>query len=202
MGYPESNFTSLHQPGGLKVNWPVGRTSYRSTVMAQLSKFKFWIPAGTKDVSVLFHVGQGQLLENWYIARLGKPPDAIEFKASAVTGGFKLAALSAKDCFGVGTGGYVQVVADTQPNVTTGQWLYVHVVKCQGGIQDIQGRIMVDAAKYKAWYSTAKWLTNGDPGAGSVVPVVDPVPVIVDIVISSAQWKAIQSGGKINWIVK
>jgi hypothetical protein len=193
------NYISLHQPGGVLKNWkPDGRFTYRvRSINVNLRQFKLWIPPGIEHVSLMSHVGQNSGSSYCYVARLGKEPAGTP--TAGQSNGYTLSELAAGDCFGKNSSGYViytdNIKVSNPP--TIGQWLYINFKIGKGNLIDTSGSIQVNEQIYKDWYNSAMFGADGDPIVG-----VAPQPVNeVDITINAAQYAAIQSGYKINWIV-
>lgn len=197
MGYPESKFTSLHQPGGVKKNWTPGRTYYR--VLVQSPKkllYKLCIPPGCTGINLNCGIGQGGNSGACFAARIGEPPTVDP--GDGETNGYTLRALK-NNCTGRNTGGYLVIAKEQGFFIASVQWLYFVIDVQNTKVIDIVATMTMNPEKYKAWYQSAKWQSNGDPSIG---PIVEPVAKFVEVIITSAQYQLIKDGANIIWTVK
>lgn len=180
MAYPESSFTSLHQPTGLHDAWvPTGAAAYyrANNLSTSLRQYKVFVPPGVQDASVLMHVGQGSGLSYNFAARIGQPPASSPRSGSS--SGFTYNQLVSADCFGSNSAGYVFVLSDGYFSVTNGMWLFVDFQVVSGNLIDTVSTFhVVDYAAYADWYNSATFGTDGDP-TGTSTPSNPETPTII-----------------------
>jgi len=181
-GYAESQFSSLTAYCGGVVNiWqPADKWRYYVTIdMPAANKFKIYIPQGAEGNFDLYgHVGQGNALETFFIARAGQPPDSTRPSAGTVFSddGFTLSQLN-QDCYGTNSAGYLIIAKSHISSVlTTGIWVYVDVYHIEGGLLDMTAGIEVDQAAYAMWYNSALFGSDGDPSPSGTLPSPKPTP--------------------------
>ena len=178
-----SDFQSLYQPEGMKTRWIQGQQFMRiNNTNANLTRWKIFVPPGTKSLSVLGHVGQGQALTYKFIARFGQPPMATDVPAGELSNsGFSLKQLLSGDCFGQNSSGYLFIVSAAGILTTDGRWLYVDFKGGTAPLKDVQVNDEVDIPKYTDWYNNyAVWQPNGDPIEGGIppAPTTPPQPTV------------------------
>jgi len=92
----------------------------RANYPGRLTTFKVYVPPGTSSVSLLCHVGQGDTVKYFTVARLGSPPvvdstytPSDTAYASLPYSGFSLDQLRNGDCLGKNDAGYLFIANDS-----------------------------------------------------------------------------------------
>ena len=181
-GYADSQFSSLtvYRGGVVNIWQPGDKTRYYATWdNPSTHRFKVYIPPGAYGAFDIYgHVGQGYMLETFFIARAGQPPDTTRPPDGTVfpDDGFTLNQLQ-NDCYGTNSAGYLIIAKDwIRPVSTAGIWVYVDVYHVEGGLLDMTASVSVDQPAYTAWYNSALFGSDGDPSASGVPPSPRPTP--------------------------
>jgi hypothetical protein len=169
--------------------------NFRAAYVGGLTRYKVYIPPGTKSVSMIAHVGNDSQV--FTVARLGTPPlvdstyvpTTAEF-AALPSKGFTLAELRTADCVGKNSQGYLNIAKDSGITVASeseGGWLYVIVKVISGGVVDNSYVNAVNLGNpgtpgtYLGWYTektqNGTWGTLGEESYIGPPPVPTPTPV-------------------------
>ncbi|MCX6761421.1 MAG: hypothetical protein NTY33_01035 [Candidatus Moranbacteria bacterium] len=180
-GFKDRNLPSKAVNGSISI--ATGNTaSMGAEYDVSLRKFKFFIPPGAGATSNFFTTAMAYVSNDssvFYAARYGTPPKELtdfsdEYRSKLSSDPHSLAELMEKDCVGVNSVGYLEILQDSgaYADSTLGNWVYVDLYVRKGAyLSAFTNTYVNNIDSYTKWYNSAQWGADGDPIVSAIIPI-------------------------------